>query len=517
MNSSNKEMTSVSKSRLLAHRQCPKRLWLQVNQPELLDDSAGTQASYAAGNRLGVVAQQIFDPQGKGKTFDVMAGGVQLVMTQTQEAIANTGKKLKGRAPLFEAGFEAAGARAFVDVLLPARGPNELPPRWGIVEVKSASSVKDVYLEDAAIQYFVAIEAGLELDCIAIAHVNTDWVYQGDEDYEGLLTVVDVTQEIQELVQCLPQWIEKAQAVLKRRTAPAIATGAQCSNPYPCGFLEHCQSSEPAVSHPVQWLPRVQTKALREHLAKPKVKEITDVPDALLNPVQLRVKKATLSGRALVDKRGAAQALAQHAAPCSFLDFETIGDVVPRWLGTRAFEQIPFQFSLHHVGRRGGVKHAEFLDVSGDDPRLSLAKALVNACPNDGSIFAYNASFEKRCIAALAEHFSSHRRLAKALLTIHDRLVDLEPIVRQHYYHPKQKGSWSLKAVVPAMLPHLSYELLDGVQNGLDAQTAYLEAIDPNTSAARVKALRKQMLSYCKLDTLALVEVWRKLAKRAEA
>ncbi len=501
----------LSKSRLLSYRQCPKRLWLQVNEPQLLADSAGTQASYAAGHRLGAVAQQIFDLQGIGKAFDVMSDGVQLVMTQTQEAIASTGKKLKDRSPLFEAGFEAAGARAFVDVLLPVRGPKEVPPRWGIVEVKSASSVKDVYLEDAAIQYFVAIEAGLELDCIAIAHVNTDWVYQGDGDYDGLLTIVDVTQEIQELVLSLPQWIEKAQAVLKRKTPPAIRTGAQCSSPYPCGFLAYCQAGEPVVEHPVQWLPRVQTKALREHLAKPQVKDMADVPDELLNPLQLKVKKATLNGRAKLDAKGAAQALAAFSAPCSFLDFETIGDVVPRWAGTKPFEAIAFQFSLHQLGSRGGLKHVEFLDISGNDPRLTLAKALVNACEGEGTVFAYNAGFEKRCIAALAEYLATHRKLAKALMAIHERVVDLEPVVRQHYYHPKQQGSWSLKAVVPALLPHLRYEALEGVQNGLDAQSAYAEAVDPDTPAKRKKELQRQMMAYCKLDTLALLELWRQL------
>jgi Domain of unknown function(DUF2779) len=505
-------MTPLSKSRLLAHRQCPKRLWLQVNEPELLADSSSTQASYAAGNRLGAIAQQLFDPNDIGQTFDVVADGIHAVMAQTQEAIAATGSVLKHRPPLFEAGFEAAGARAFVDVLLPVKGPKSLPPRWAMVEVKSAASVKDVYLEDAAIQYFAATQAGLDVDSIAIAHVDSTWVYQGDGCYDGLLKSVDVTQGIEELVSSLSDWIKDAQATLKRRKAPAIATGAQCSSPYPCGFLAHCRSTEPAIAHPVQWLPRVQTNALRDHLAQPKMKEMRDVPDALLNEQQLRVKKATLSGRAWMDAKGVALALTAHSSACYFLDFETIGDAVPLWAGTRAFEQIPFQFSLHHVGPRGGVKHEAFLDTSGNDPRLALAKALVKACGTEGAVFAYNASFEGLRLAALAEHLASHSKLAKALLAIKARLVDLAPIVRDHYYHPKQQGSWSLKAVLPALLPHLSYAALDGVQNGTDAQAAYREAVDPATPIARANALRQQMLAYCKLDTLALVEVWRKLS-----
>ena len=207
----------LSKSRLLAYRQCPKRLWLTVNASQLLEDSSSTQASYAAGHRLGEVAQDVFNSNGRSHIFDVVGDGVPAVLAETQKMIAATGTKLRKRATLFEAGFEAAGVRAFVDVLQPVRGPADLPPRWGIVEVKSGGEVKDVYFEDAAIQYYAAIEAGLELDCIAIAHVDTSWTYEGDEQYGGLLKLVDTTHEIQGLVRAVPGWVTGAQAVLRKR------------------------------------------------------------------------------------------------------------------------------------------------------------------------------------------------------------------------------------------------------------------------------------------------------------
>jgi Domain of unknown function(DUF2779) len=509
-------VTPLSKSRLQSHRQCPKRLWLEVNGPDLNEDSAATKASYAAGNRLGEVARGIFDAQGNGQTFDVMADGVASVIEQTQSAIAATGNTLATRTPLFEAGFEAAGARAFVDALLPVRGPPELSPRWAIVEVKSATMVKDVYLDDAAIQYFAATEAGLDLDCIAIAHVNNEWVYAGDGCYDGLLTTVDVTQEIQGAVLDLPRWIKAAQATLKQSEAPVMVTGAQCSDPYPCGFFSHCQSTEPVAEYPVRWLPRVQTKALRAHLAQPHVMDMRDVPDALLNPIQQRVKSASLSGRAYFDRAGAAKALAQYAGPHYFLDFETIADVVPRWKGTRPYQQIPFQFSLHRLTGEGKLEHAAFLDVTGNDPRLPLARALVEACGQhrigEAVVFAYNAPFEAARIRELAEHVAGDIRLSKALLAINARLVDLAPITREHFYHPAQQGSWSLKAVLPALLPHLSYDELDGIKSGLDAQLAYAEAADKQTAVSRIHELQDQLAKYCELDTLALVELWRVLS-----
>jgi Domain of unknown function(DUF2779) len=504
---------TLSKSRLLAHLQCPKRLWLEVNSPSLKEDSAATEAAYAAGNRLGEVARELFDLNGLGHTFDLKVDGVASVVAQTQDAIKSTSKTLSRRASLFEAAFEAGGARVLVDVLLPMLGSGKVP-RWGIVEVKSAASVKDVYLDDAAIQYYAATMANLALDSIFIAHIDKTWIYDGDGCYDGLLNTVDVTQEIQERVRCMPIFIERAEATLKRRAAPAIRTGAQCSDPYPCGFFEHCQSSEPVVTYPVQWIPRAQTNALREHLAKPKIKDMCDVPDELLNVLQLRVKKAKLSGRKWLDARGAADVLAAHTVPCYFLDFETIGDAVPRWAGTRPFQAIPFQFSLHAIGARDGLKHEAFLDLSGNDPRLKLAQALVKVCGTAGAVFAYNAKFEASCLENMAEDFANRPKLAKALRAIKTRLVDLLPIVRNHFYHPAQQGSWSLKAVLPALLPELSYESLDGVKNGMDAQLAYAEAANPKTPIVRVNALRRELLAYCKLDTFALVEIWRKLRQR---
>ncbi len=501
---------TLSKSRLLAHLQCPKRLWLEVNAPLLKEDSAATEAAYAAGNRLGEVARELFDANGLGHTFDWKVDGVASVVAQTQAAIKSTRKTLSRRATLFEAAFEAGGARVFVDMLKPMLGPGEVP-RWGIVEVKSGTSVKDVYLDDAAIQYYAATMAGLSLDSIFIAHINGDWVYAGDGCYDGLLNTADVTQEIQERVRCMPIFIERAQATLKRRTAPTIRTGAQCNDPYPCGFFEHCQSREPVVKHPVQWLRGAKTNVLREHLAKPKVKDMRDVPDALLNVLHLRVKKATLSGRKWLDARGAAAVLAAHTMPCYFLDFETIGDVVPRWAGTTPYQPVPFQFSLHTIGARGGLKHEAFLDLSGDDPRLQLARALVKTCGTKGAVFAYNAKFEAGCLESLAEHFANRTKLAKALRSIKARLVDLLPIVRDHFYHPLQQGRFGLKSVLPALLPELSYESLDGVNNGMDAQLAYAEATDSETATVRVNALRRELLAYCKLDTFAMVEIWRKL------
>lgn len=187
------------------------------------------------------------------------------------------------------------------------------------------------------------------------------------------------------------------------------------------------------------------------------------------------------------------------------MDFETIQFAVPIWKGTRPYQQIPFQFSVHHLASTGELKQQAFLDLMGTDPSKAFAEALIAACGEHGPIFVYNAGFETARIRELSERFP---HLAQALLSLNERIVDLLPVARNHYYHPSQKGSWSIKAVLPALCPDLKYDDLDGVQNGGMAMDAFLEALAPQTSLARKSEIEQQLLAYCALDTYAMVRLW---------
>ena len=487
-------MRTLSKSKLLAFRQCPKRLWLEVHQPEAREDSSATQASYATGYRVGDIARQIYDPRGQGQLIDPQAEGF-------DAAFARTHALLQSAQPIFEAGFSAEGALAFADVLVPTSRPRG---GWRMVEVKSSTSVKDYHRDDAAVQSFLARACGVPLQSIALAHIDSQWTYPGDGDYRGLLVEEDLTEEAFARTDEVRGWIVDAHAITTRRKPPSVATGAHCSDPYECGFFTHCSSQEPQAEYPVHWLPR-RSQALKAHIQKQGIAELCDVPDDLLNPLQQRVKTATLSGQPFFDQNAAAQALAAHKLPGYFIDFETIQFAVPLWPGTRPYQQLPFQFSVHRLGRTGRATHHAFLDLSGGNPSRAFAQALLAACGERGPIFVYNAAFETTRLRELAER---HPHLSQALLALNDRVVDLLPIARQHYYHPSQQGSWSIKALLPALCPELRYDALDGVQDGGAAQQAYLEAIAEGTSAARKEALERQLLAYCHLDTWAMVRLW---------
>jgi hypothetical protein len=498
-------MRNLSKSKLLAYRQCPKRLWLEIHQPALRSDSTATQASFAMGNQVGEIARQLYDPKGQGALVDAMIEGF-------ATALARSMLLLESGKPIFEAGFAAGGALALADVMLPVRKGGKRA--WRMVEVKSSTSVKDYHRDDVSIQAYVAQTAGVALAGVALAHIDSTWVYPGGGNYEGLLVEQDLTSEAFGRTEEVKAWIEAAQTTARRRTAPKQLTGQHCADPYECGFLTHCQSQEPKAEYPVQWLPRVQNKALKAHIENEGVRDMQQVPDALLNEKQLRVKQHTLSGKPFFDAKNAAAVLAPLKAPYYFLDFETIQFAVPIWKGTRPFQQIPFQFSMHHLSRTGKLRAEAFLGLNGKDPSKPFADALIAASGVRGPIFVYNAAFEKSRIKELADRFP---RIKSALLAINERVVDLLPIAEQHYYHPSQQGSWSIKKVLPAIAPDLRYESLDGVQNGGMAMTAYMEAISPNTGVARRAQIRQQLLDYCGLDTLAMVRLWKFFAGTAVA
>lgn len=497
-------MRTFSKSKLLALRQCPKRLWLEIRHPELRADSASTEARFQAGYAVGDIARTLYDPECLGALIDIDAEGF-------AQAFARSATLLQTPQPIFEAGFSAGGALVFSDVMLPVG--SALPPQWRMVEVKSSTQVKDYHRDDVAVQYFVARAAGVSLTSIALACIDSSWVYPGGGDYRGLLKEHDLSADAQARQAEVQAWIAQAQEIAEQIQEPAMTIGEHCDIPFECGFYGYCSRHEPQPEYPVYWLPRISRIAVSK-LAEEGVDDMRHVPDDLLNARQQRVKRHTLDGSVYFDAAGAAEDLAGFPLPAQFLDFETIQFAVPIWAGTRPYQQIPFQYSMHTLSADGVLEHSEFLGLEGGDPSLSLAQALIADCAQaKGPVFAYNAGFEKSRIRELAERFPQH---AEELLAINERMVDLLPIARERYYHPSQRGSWSIKAVLPAAVPELRYSDLDGVQDGGMAMEAFLEALHPQTVAQRKQTLQQQLLAYCKLDTYAMVRLWQVFAGRTD-
>lgn len=483
----------LSKSRLMSFRQCPRRLWLEKHQPGLAADVPGQEAAFATGHQVGDIARQLYDPAGDGLFIDYDEG-LPAAMSRTREALATP-----SAAPIFEATFERDGLLVRADVLERGNGG----PR--LVEVKASTGVKPEHVVDCAIQSWVLDATPARPKSVALAHVDNTFVYQGDGRYEGLLVEQDLTDDIAPLREQVPAWVRTARRVLAG-PEPAAAIGTRCWTPYECPFQGHCWRD---VEHSVADLPGIG-KRLDQLLAEGHY-DLRELPEELVTtPEQRRVWRAVQRGTAELSL-AARQELKTFGFPRFFLDFETISFAVPRWAGTRPYQQVPFQWSLHVEGARGRLAHEEFLDLSGGMPARAVAESLLEATRGRGPVFMYTA-FERMCLRTLASFCPDLRDGLEALA---DRLVDLLPIAKRHYYHPAMRGSWSIKKLLPTIAPELDYTALGAVQEGGAAQQAYVEAIDPDTAPARRDEIRRDLLAYCGQDTLAMVAVARYLEGRS--
>ncbi len=479
----------LSKSRIVAWKQCPKRLWLQVHRCDLLDVSDVAERSFQIGYEVGEVAQGLF-PEG---ILMEDGDGLAAALLATQTAIAAHPDR-----PLFEATFQHDGVLVRADLLVPT------PSGYRMVEVKSSASVKPYHLIDCAIQAWVLQHNGLALAALELAHINTAFVYQGDGNYQGLFQHALLDSSVCPLVARVPHWIAEARSTLAG-DEPTVATGAQCDDPFECPFKTYCtqdrvQPVQPAYSLDVFTRMRSTTK---EALRSQGYGNALDVPAHYLNATQLRIQRVSQTGVAELAPE-ARYILGGLPYPRYYLDFETINLAVPRWARTSPYStQVPFQWSCHTEHTAGQLNHAMFLDVSGDDPRRACAKTLVAALGQHGPVFVYFQAFEKGRIAELAALFPD---LAPALLAINERVFDLLPLAKAHYYHPVMQGSWSIKAVLPTIAPELDYTQL-AVGHGGAAQDAYREIVHPDTPSAAKQALTQGLRDYCALDTMAMVRL----------
>ncbi len=359
----------LSKSRILAYRQCPRRLWLSVNRPELMAEIG--VARLAMGIHVGDMARRLY-PDGVLIAGDDLGQAVQ----DTQRLLAEEQR------PLFEATFQAEGVLIRVDLLLPDGDA------WRLVEVKSSAGVKEYHLIDAAVQAWVATQTGLALSRVEVAHIDTTFVYPGDGDYRGLFCHADLSAKVQDLEPEVQALVGAAKDLLAGGD-PLTPPGDQCGQPYPCPFLPYCQPEEAdADRFPLETLP-YGGKVVADLRAQAYT-DLRDVPDAeLSNWRHQRVWQATRDNRPFLDPQ-VRQVMAGLDWPRYYLDFETVQFAVPIWAGTRPFMQIPFQWSCHVENAQGGMRHEAFLAHNAADPRHAFAETLVACLGTTGPILVYN-------------------------------------------------------------------------------------------------------------------------------
>ncbi len=484
----------LSKSRFMAGLQCQKRLFLECYEGRLRDPlNPSTKALFEAGSRVGVVARGLF------------AGGVGIGddYQSHDDAVRKTHLALeqpRARA-IYEAAFNHDNIRVRVDILAPAGNG-----AWDLIEVKSSSGYKEEYLSDIGIQLYVLEGAGVPIRKACLVHVNNQYVYEGGPYVlERLFTVRELTAQAREALPKLQLALEEMRSPLWALEAPDISIGPQCKRPYLCPFYTHCHLNGP--EHPIERLPRMNPQLIRA-FRDAEIDDIRDIPEDFdgLSDLHRRIRASVITGRVHSDPelREKLQAL---RPPIHFLDFETCNPALPRFAGTRPFQQVPFQWSDHVLQRDGTLEHRGYLHLEDTDPREPLVESLVRSLGKEGPIVVYSG-FEERIIRSLAEDLGEWRE--DLLAIVESRIVDLLELIRSHYYHPQFRGSFSIKDVLPALIEDLDYQDLE-IREGVQAATAFVEMIDPETAKARSIALQNALSAYCYRDTEAMVRLFQKL------
>jgi hypothetical protein len=439
----------ISKSSFIRGMQCPKSLWLHLNQPDERDETSDAQQQiFDTGHKIGFLAQQHF-PGG----IDASRGE----HAQVAEAIAYTAELISnGATVIYEAAFSDGETLCYMDVLV------KESDGWAAYEVKASTRVKDYQVNDVAFQYYVITRSGLPLKRVSLVYVNNQYIRRGELDIQQLFTIENMTARILPMQAAIHGRLYSLMDMLETGMMPEISMGPQCGNPFPCDFLEFCR--------------QCSTGEGNDDKSRPANRD-QDALDEFLDELEY---------------------------PLYFMDFETIQFAVPLYDKSRPYQQIPFQYSLHvRKTKDGAVEHYEFLGTPPDDPRPVFIDTLLTVLGEIGSIIVWNQAFENTRLREIARDFPEY---AARIDSLFERVADLMvPFRRKHLCTPEMNGSYSLKAVLPALIPDLSYACLE-IQEGGTASITYESLYwDEDSESIRVK--RENLLEYCKMDTLSMVRL----------
>lgn len=442
----------LSKSTFMRGCQCNKSLWLYKNRNDLRGEiSQGQELIFQRGTDVGILARDLFPGGVDASPVDAF---------HYQQSVKDTASYIEaGHKVIYEAAFQFDGILAAIDILVRKKG------KWYAYEVKSSTQVKPQFIQDVALQYYVISNSGLKLEEIYLIHINNTYVKDGPLELDELFTVVPLKKEVKVLQTFVAEKEKELMGVVKLKSMPDVDVGPHCTKPYDCDFYDFCWKDI-----------HVDSKQQEEIINKKEIKLF----------------------------------LKQLEYPIYYMDFETFMQPVPEYDGHWPYRQIPFQYSIHkQLSMKMELEHFDFLSDNNADPCGDFIKCLLNNIGNKGSVIVYNKSFENSRLEELIDDFP---KLKKQIQNIQARLIDLMvPFRKKHFYLPAMNGSYSIKNVLPAMVPELTYEGLT-IGNGNDASVEFYN-LRFETDEGKVRVTRNALLEYCHLDTMAMVKILEKLMK----
>lgn len=479
-------MKPLSKSDYTTGMECPGHLWMKYHDKENIPPHPpGVLKRFEQGKIVGQLAKKLF------------SDGIDIPEENYLQNIKRTKELLPKRKVLFEAALQVDNIYGRADILVPV-GKEE----WDIIEVKSSSKIKKEHRWDLSFQRYIYEKAGLKIRKCFLMHLNNEYVRNGDIDFKKLFIQEDLTAEIDKMMFEVPENIAFLWKIVNSPHFPNTAEKNYCTLPKKCQVIEECWGFLPENHVFHLYNSRMSMKLFQQG-----IHALKDVPDDVLSSEQQVIQlKCEKNGEIHFDKAKIKKFLKTIEEPACYLDFETCSFAVPELQGTRPYQRMPFQFSLHVV-KEGKQEHFEYLHDGKDDPRPGFLAALKKYLPSTGSVLVYFEGFEGSVLTELVKDFTEYRAWVDSLF---GRIVDLhEPFKKFYYYNPQQKGSASIKKVLPALVGK-SYEGM-AIADGDCASIAYLDmTFGEMTNSAR-KKVREDLLKYCERDTEAMVWIVEKM------
>ncbi len=489
-------MIQLTKTDFIQYLNCPKSLWLLKNKPEDFpkgEFSLFLEKLIKEGYEVEEYAQKLFPNAIKLPDF----GSAELTKQEIN----------KGNTAFFQATFETEkGVFARIDIL-----EKKADDTWHIYEVKSSTSIKKDkkhnHLKDACFQKYAMLENGYNVSQVSIIHLNKEYTRKGEINPNQLLEIEDVTEQIDAIYSGVVNEINSAVNFINRQALRL--TSCSCREKT---RSNHCDSfryfNKDIPDYSIYEIGRISAKKVIE-LIDQDVLAIEDIPsDYHLNDKQQLQVESVRQNRPIIDNKEINNKLSALTFPLHFIDYETYASAVPRIDGVRPHQHIPFQVSIHTMEEDGAIKHFEFLADTLELP-IKLIEFMEASTGKTGTFISWHASFEKSRNKDMIEMFPQYEDY---LTYMNNNMFDLEDIFKTDYVDYRFHGSTSIKKVLPVLLPELSYDSLE-VQNGTMALDVWGRMVLENDYEGEKEEVRKSLLSYCELDTLAMVELYKELLK----
>ncbi|MFT4303505.1 MAG: DUF2779 domain-containing protein [Candidatus Woesearchaeota archaeon] len=480
-------MPLLTKSKYLAGLQCSKYLWKLVHEKDKIPEpSKDSLKKMQVGTNIGLLAQKMYPDGIVISSDDFMAN-----IRQTKELL-HTGKTL------FEAGIMKNNCFSRIDILKPNNDGS-----FDIIEVKSGTSIKEENIHDVSFQKYCCEMSDIKIANCFLLFINNQYIRDGELDISSLFKIEDISIQVDIAGKGIEKRVEEMFKIINLKEYPDVSIGNHCKTPYECPLTDECWSFLP--EHNVFTLYRAGKKSLE--LFNSGINAIKDIPTGIKLTKAQEVQLRCSDGSTYIDKNALKHFLENLNYPLYYLDFESIQPAIPMFDNSRPYQQICFQYSLHVEDKESNVNHFYFLADGKDDPRISFLKSLKNHLGSSGDIIVYNKSFEITRLKELAQDFPEYAEWVNGILP---RIVDLlDPFKNFYYYNSTQKGSASIKKVLPA-ITGMSYDSLE-INNGSDASLLYEEITYTDVEKAYKDKIQQALLEYCKLDTLAELEIIKKM------